>query len=165
VAPSGVYGETKWAGSKAVLDARADGLDAVVARGFNLVASPLPPVSPLHQFLTDVTALPAGGGTVELWWPETVRDFILLEDLATAVARLALLDEVPEVVNVCSGIGVSFADIVAALGSRQGKVVEITSLDRPGIPTVIGDSSLLRALTGVQPEMSADMVAEHIDPD
>ncbi len=162
--PSGVYGETKLAGSLAVLDTRRAGLDAVVARVFNLVASPLPVVSPLHQFLTDVTALPPEGGVVELWWPETARDFILLDDLAAAVAALAMLDDVPEIVNVCSGTAVTFAAIVTAIAARQGKRVEIRSLERPGIPAVIGDASLLGSLTGVRPQMSAELVAEHIDP-
>jgi hypothetical protein len=80
------------------------------------------------------------------------------------VARLALADEVPEIVNVCSGIGVSFVAIVSALAAKQGKAVEIASLERSGIPAVIGDSSLLRSLTGVQPEMSAELIAERIDP-
>jgi nucleoside-diphosphate-sugar epimerase len=163
VAPKGIYGESKWAGSSAVLAARTAGLDAVVARGFNLVAGQLPAVSPLHQFLTDVRDLPPEGGTVELWWPSTVRDFILLSDLAAVVARLALLDTVPDIVNVCSSIGVAFGDIVEALGRSMGKAVEITSLERPGIETVIGDNTRLRDLTGIRPEMSAALIAGQID--
>ncbi len=162
VAPKGIYGESKWAGSSAVLAARGRGLDAVVARGFNLVAAQLPAVSPLHQFLSDVRDLPPEGGTVELWWPTTVRDFIQLADLAAVVARLARLDEVPDIVNVCSSVGVAFADIVMALGRSMGKPVEITSLDRPGIEAVIGDNTRLRDLTGITPEMSADLIAGQI---
>jgi len=158
--PSGLYGETKWAGSAAVLAARESGLDAVVARGFNLVGPHLAPVSPLHQFLTDVTALPPEGGVVELWDPSTVRDFILLDDLALGVARLALAPVVPDIVNLCSGIGVSFAAIVEAMAARQGKSVEIRSLDRRGIPVVIGDPSRLASVCDVHPRMSAGLIAE-----
>ncbi|HKY15983.1 MAG TPA: NAD(P)-dependent oxidoreductase [Microthrixaceae bacterium] len=164
VHPSGVYGETKWAGSHAVLAAREAGMDAVVARGFNLVASTLPPVSPLHQFLTDVRALPPEGGEVDLWWPETLRDFIVLDDLAAAVARLAVAAQVPDIVNICSGIGVRFAAIVEALAERRGLAVSIRSLDRPGIPAVVGDPTRMRSLTGVEPEMSAELIAARIDP-
>ena len=160
VHPKGIYGESKWAGSRAVLAARDAGLDAVVARGFNLVGPHLAPVSPLHQFLTDVGNLPVEGGEVELWWPDTVRDFILLEDLAEGVARLALADDPPPIVNMCSGIGVSFGDIVKAMAAAQGKSVTIASLDKPGIETVIGDSRLLRELTGLDPQMSAELIAE-----
>jgi nucleoside-diphosphate-sugar epimerase len=160
VHPVGVYGETKWAGSRAVLDARAAGLDAVVARGFNLVSHRLAPVSPLHQFVADVMALPPEGGEVEVWWPDTIRDHILLRDLAVAVARLAEAEVVPDIVNLCSGVGVRFGDIVEAIARRQRKDVTIRSLDRPGIPAVVGDPSRMIQHTGVRPEMSAEIVAE-----
>lgn len=162
--PSGAYGETKWAGSSAVLEARAAGLDAVVARGFNLVSQEVPVVSPLRQFLDDVSALPPSGGQIELWWPATVRDFVLVEDLGEAVAQLALLDVVPEIVNVCSGVGVAFSEIVEALARRQGKPVEIRSLERPGIPAVVGDPSLLQRCTGMRPAMSAELIARTVAP-
>lgn len=161
VRPSGIYGESKWAGTEAVLAARTGGLDAVVARGFNLVSRRLAPISPLFQFVTDVTALPPEGGTVELWWPDTIRDHILLDDLAAGVAALAAADAVPDIVNLCSGIGVRFADIVMAMAARQGKVVTIESLDRPGIPAVVGDPSRLAEVCGIRPEMSAELIAEH----
>lgn len=165
--PSGTYGETKWAGSSAVIAARNAGMNAVVIRGFNLVAPDLPPVSPLHQFLSDVDALPSEGGTVELWWPDTVRDFILLTDLAEAVALLIQVAEVPPIVNACSGVGLAFAEVVQAIAARRGKPVTIDSLDRPGIPVVIGDPGLLERTTGLRPAMSAGLLASticgHID--
>lgn len=158
--PSGLYGETKWAGSSAVLDARADGLDAVVARGFNLVGPNLSPISPLHQFLSDVTALPSDGGVVEVWYPATVRDFVLTDDLAEAVARLARVDEVPDIVNLCAQVHIRFDEIVLAMAALQDKVVEIVSLERPGIPAVVGDNTRLRQVCGLRPAMSAELIAE-----
>jgi len=158
--PSGPYGESKWAGSAAVLAARAEGLDAVVARGFNLVGPNLSAISPLHQFMSDVTALPPDGGVVEVWWPATVRDFVLTEDLAEAVARLSRVDEVPDVVNICAQVRIRFDEIVMAMAARQGKVVEIASLDRPGIPAVVGDNSRLWQVCGLRPVMSAELIAE-----
>jgi nucleoside-diphosphate-sugar epimerase len=155
VDPRGIYGESKWAGTQAVLEARDAGLDAVVARGFNLVGPNLAPVSPLHQFVTDVSALPSDGGEVELWWPDTIRDFILLDDLAEAVARLTFAPEVPDLVNLCCGAAISFRDITEAIAARQGKAVTIRSLDRPGIPAVVGDNARLREVTGLDP---------HVDP-
>lgn len=158
--PSGIYGETKWAGTRAVLEAREHGLDAVVGRGFNFVGPNLSPVSPLHQFLTDIEALPPEGGVVELWYPETVRDFILLDDLAAALGALATLEDPPPIMNLCSGVGVSFANIVVAMARRRGKPVEIRSLDRPGIRAVVGDPTLLWERCGLRPEMSAELIAE-----
>lgn len=158
--PSGLYGETKWSGSRTVLGARSAGMDAVVARGFNFVSRDLPEVSPLFEFRAAVEALPPAGGEVELWWPGTVRDFIALDDMGEAVARLALAPEVPDIVNVCSGVGVSFADVVRALGAATGREVRIRSLDRPGIPAVVGDPARLRSVTGLSPAMSAERIAE-----
>lgn len=161
VNPSGTYGETKWAGSSAVLAARDGGLDAVVARGFNLVGPNLSPVSPLHQFLTDVTSLGPHGGVVEVWYPPTVRDFVLTADLARALRCLALVDSVPDIVNVCSQTAVTFEQIVTALADRYGVPVTIRSLDRPGIPAVVGDNTRLRQLCGFTPRMSPQIIAEN----
>lgn len=159
--PTGDYASSKAAGSLAVVAARQHGLDATVARVFNVVGPALSPASPLHQFLTDVTALPASGGTIELWWPDTVRDYVLLDDLGTAVAAIAFADTSLDIVNVCSGVGISFGDIAHAMAASQGKPLGIVSLDRPGIPTVIGDPSRLHALTGITPTISADLIAQH----
>lgn len=159
--PRGDYAESKAAGSRALCEARADGLDASVARVFNLVGPSLSPVSPLYQFLSDVTALPASGGRIELWWPDTVRDYVLLEDLGEAIVRLALAETSVDVVNVCSGVGISFGDIALAMGRAQGKHVEIRSLERPGIPAVVGDPTRLGTLTGFRPTTTADLIAAH----
>lgn len=161
VHPTGVYGTTKWEGTAAVLDARSNGLDAVVGRGFNLVGPNLAPVSPLHQFLHDIDQLPADGGEVEVWYPPTTRDFILTSDLAAAVAQLAKVDTVPDVVNLCAQAAITFGDIVEAMALRAGKAVTIRSLDRPGIPAVVGDNARLRSVCGIEPAMSAQIIAEH----
>ena len=120
----------------------------------------LAPVSPLHQFVTDVTVLPPEGGEVELWWPDTIRDFILLDDLAEAVARLTFADEVPDIVNLCCGAAISFREITEAIAARQGKAITIRSLDRPGIAAVVGDNTRLRDVTGLDPRIDAATIAE-----
>ncbi|HNH96411.1 MAG TPA: NAD(P)-dependent oxidoreductase [Microthrixaceae bacterium] len=160
--PTGSYGETKWAGTSSVFAARSGGADASVVRGFNLVSEDLSPVSPLHQFRADVLALPPEGGSVTLWDPSTVRDFILLDDLAWVVVAVALHEDPPDVVNACSGVGVDFGSIVRALGDATGRVVTVESLDRPGIPVVLGDPTRMRAVTGVQANMDAALLARTV---
>ncbi len=166
--PVGQYATTKAAGTRAVLRARTDGLDATVARVFNLVGHPVPSVSPIHQWLTDLRALPPGGGVVEVWWPPTTRDFVMVEDAAVALCDLALSEAVPPpLINVCSGTGLTFGEIVGELASGLGAEAAIRSLDRPGIETVLGDPTLLRATIGWSPTMSVRDLARRalgVDP-
>ncbi len=160
--PTGIYGTSKHAGSRHVLAARDAGLDAVVARGFNLVSSSLPPASPLAQWLGDVAELPANGGTVEVWEADTVRDYILLSDLAAGVAALADPGvDVPPVVNLCSGVGLRYGDVVAAMIAAAGKDATVASLGQGGIMAVVGDNTMLRDRFGVRPEMSIEVLVEH----
>jgi NDP-hexose 4-ketoreductase len=152
--PVGDYARTKAAGTDAVLAARDGGLDAVVARVFNLVAAPVPATSPLHEWMEALRALPPEGGPVEVWWPPTRRDFVELADAAAALADLAAPGECPPLVNVCSGVGLTYGDIVTELARVLDVPAEVRSLDRPGIDAVVGDPGRLQATIGWHPEMS-----------
>ena len=133
---------------------------ATVARVFNIVGYPVPAVSPVHQWLTALSALPAGGGSVEVWWPPTTRDFVMIEDVAAALVELATTSAAPPpLVNICSGTGLSFGGIVEALAHALGVPATIESLDRPGIEVVIGDPTLLRSTLGWVPQMSVEALA------
>lgn len=159
--PAGPYASTKAAGSEVVLTAAAAGMPATVARVFNIVGHPVPTASPIHQWLTDLRALGAEGGDIEVWWPPTTRDFVMLEDAARALVDLAVLDTAPPpLVNVCSGVGLQFGQIVEALAAALGVPAAVHSLDRPGIPAVVGDPSLLRTTIGWVPSMSVHALAE-----
>lgn len=167
MAPVGDYATTKAEGTRVVLDAAGAGLDAVVARVFNVVGSPVPPNSPMSGWLADLASLPAEGGVVEVWWPATTRDFVHVDDVATALIDLALVPAgtagrtVP-LVNVCTGTGLTFGGIVAALAAELGVAVEVRSLERPGIECVVGDPSLLVELTGAAPSMTLERLAQTI---
>ncbi len=159
--PVGPYATTKAAGTEVVLAARRDGLEATVARVFNIVGHPVPSVSPLHQWLCDLEALGPDGGEVEVWWPPTTRDFVMIEDVARALVELAVTsDALPPLVNVCSGVGIRFGEIVTALAAVLAVPASIRSLDRPGIEAVVGDPTLLDSLIGWAPTMSATALAQ-----
>lgn len=162
--PTGAYAETKLAGTRVVRAAADAGLTAVVARVFNLAAASVPPSSPLAQWLTDLMELPPGGGRIEVWWPETVRDFVRLADAAEALVDLSAVPDPPEVVNVCSGVGLAYGRIVDALADRLGIEAQIVSLDRPGIPAVIGDPTRLMRSVGRVPLMDAERLAATVLP-
>lgn len=155
----GAYATSKLAGTHAVLDARRGGLDATVARLFNVVDHPLPAVSPAHEWIEQLDALGPGGGEVEVWWPPTRRDFVHRSDAARAIVELASADALPPVVNLCSGVGLSYGELVEALAGARQVPVTIRSLDRPGIESVVGDPTLLESLLGWTPAMSADRFA------
>ena len=67
-------------------------------------------------------------------------------------------------VNVCSGVGLAYGDIVLALADRLGIDARLQSLDRPGIEAVIGDPGLLRELTGSVPPMDLQLLASTAVP-
>ncbi len=162
--PSGAYAETKLAGTQSVLSAAGADLRVVAARVFNLAAPTVPPSSPIAQWLGDLTTLPTGGGSIEVWWPETVRDFVRLVDAAEVLVDLATVDDPPDLVHVCSGVGLAYGDLVEALARRLGVEARVVSLDRPGIPAVVGDPSRLRSCLGRVPAMDADLLAATVLP-
>ncbi len=156
---SGAYATSKLAGTHAVLDARNGGVDATAVRLFNVVDHPLPAVSPAHEWIEQLDALGPGGGEVEVWWPPTRRDFVHRADAALAIVELASSTALPPLVNLCSGVGLSYGELVEALAAARHLPVSVRSLERPGIESVIGDPTLLRSLIGWAPEMSANRFA------
>lgn len=157
--PSSPYAASKLAGTSIAIQARSSGLDVTVARVFNIVGRPVPPQSPLSRWIDELRSLGADGGEIEVWWPPTVRDFVSLDDVARALVELCDASETPELVNVCSGVGVSFGDAVSALAEQLGVRATVVSAQRPGIEAVVGDPSLLRASIGWVPSMSPGRLA------
>src|SRR5690606_12011353 len=90
-----------------------------------------------------------------------------------ALVDLALIDSaptdggsdataLPPLVNVCTGTGLRFGDIVTALAAELDRTVQVRSLERPGIECVVGDPSLLVALTGSAPTMTVERLARTV---
>lgn len=161
-APVGAYATSKTRGTEVVLAARRRGLDASVARVFNIVGHPIPAVSPIHQWLSDITELGPDGGEIDVWWPATTRDFSLIEDVARALLDLCAAESTEPVVNVCSGIGIRYDEVVLAIGAELDIQVRIHSLERPGIEHVVGDPGLLRRIVGWTPQISARIIARRV---
>ena len=161
--PSGAYATTKSLGTDVALDAGRAGQPICVARVFNIVDHPIPSVSPLHEWLGALGGLDAAGGEVEVWWPPTTRDFVMLEDVARALVELATSDAAPPpLINVCSGVGLRFGEIVEAMAAALDVRATVRSLDRPGIEAVVGDPALLRRTLGWVPAMSAGALARRV---
>lgn len=147
--PLSAYGASKLAQTKLALAAAERGQPIVVARLFN----PLGPGSPLTSapgnFVRQVASLSSAGGTLTTGPLDAIRDFT---GIAATVDALLALARSPlargRIVNVCSGRGVSMAELVARLLSlAPGPVTHRVDPNRGGtsaLPIVIGDDTLLR---------------------
>lgn len=158
--PTGPYGRTKLTATHVVLRHIEVGLRATVIRMFNLVGAGRPGVDPISDFARAVSALPASGGTIYPYDSSLVRDFTGLDRAADLVLDLCQhVGEAP-VVNLCSGRGASFRDLIEAMAAVRGVSVRIEDTTPGGIPRVVGDPGLLFRLVGVrEPQTVSELAA------
>lgn len=158
--PTSPYGRSKLAATETVLGHVDAGLRATVVRMFNLVGADRPGVDPISDFAREVNSLPASGGAVHPYDSSLVRDLIGLDRAADLV--LDLCEHVGEapVVNLCSGRGVSFGDLIKAMADVRGVPVRVEDTSPGGIPRVVGDPRLLFRLVGVrEPQTVRELAA------
>lgn len=162
--PTTPYGRSKLAATELVLAQVEAGLCATVVRMFNLVGAGRPGVDPISDFARAVNALPTSGGTVHPYDSSLVRDLMGLDRAADMV--LELCEHVGEepVVNLCSGRGVSFRDLIEAMAEVRGVPVRVDDASPGGIPRVVGDPRLLFRLVGVrEPQTVLELAALAIE--
>jgi nucleoside-diphosphate-sugar epimerase len=158
--PTSPYGRSKLAATQTVLRHVNAGLCATVIRMFNLVGADRPGVDPISDFARAVNALPTSGGAVHPYDSSLVRDLTGLDQAADLVLDLCQhVGEAP-VVNLCSGRGVSFHDLIEAMAAVRGVPVRIEDTSPGGIPRVVGDPRLLFRLVGVrEPQTVSELAA------
>jgi UDP-glucose 4-epimerase len=84
--------------------------------------------------------------TLEIWGDGTVvRDFIYVEDLATAFLLAVLSDATGEVVNIGSGEGTSVNDIVDLVGRAMGRPLRTTYTASRGIDVPVNVLDIAKA--------------------
>jgi NDP-hexose 4-ketoreductase len=126
-APATVYGRTKLRGTRHVLRAAEDGLDAVVLR-VSVACGPGAPRTSLPGIVADHLA--AGHAELRLAPLRAHRDLVDVRDVADAVVAAAQAPTgrlAGRVVNIGSGRAVpvrSLVDLMVALGGRRVRVVE-----------------------------------------
>jgi nucleoside-diphosphate-sugar epimerase len=169
-APVSLYGQTKLAGTQAVLHGRKRGADAIVARVFNLVDAELPAHNPIHDVAAPFLAAAAstkGPPVVEIEVgigdPTTTRDLATRGWAAAAIVELARCDDPwPPLVNVCSGRATSFGELAEALARQLHLQLSVQDLGWPRGGRIVGDPALLRDLVPLAPPERPDALARSI---
>lgn len=157
--PQSPYGRSKLAGTRALLELADRGLNVIVARPFNVIGAGQPLSTPIGEFAAAVRAVPISGGDVVVRDSSLIRDFISRTFLADALMRLGQSEIGAELVNVCSGRGLSFADLILAMADARGVVVRIVNIQPGGIRQVVGDPALLHRLIGPAEPEGIDQLA------
>ena len=167
---------TPYGASKAAMEvlcgqyARGRGLRIGVARAFNMIGPGQSGDFALPGFARRIAAAERdGAGEVELTLgnPAAVRDFVDVRDAARALLELSRR-QLCGTYNLCSGRGVSLAEVVEAL-SRSARVAVTTrhdaGIERPADPpALVGDPRRLREATGVAAEIPlAQTLAELLE--
>lgn len=155
VAPSSLYGICKVAFSS-VLDAyaRQMGLSTAWARLFYTFG----PREQLERLVPSVAVALLQGRPADCTSGEQIRDFLYVEDVASALAHITL-SEMTGPVNVSSGTGIAIRRLVEILAARLGRPDLVRFGARftpPGEPPVlVGDCAKLAA-TGWRPRYSPE---------
>jgi GDP-4-dehydro-6-deoxy-D-mannose reductase len=131
--PVSVYGHAKAAAGRYLAAARERGLRSNHLRIFNPVGIQNSPDQVLGAFLSKLLRLRCAPPprVVPMGPLGAVRDFVVLDDIATLVIRLFEQRQAGLVVNVCSGEGRCVRDLVRRILSASGMEVEIRESEAP----------------------------------
>lgn len=151
--PDTLYGVCKNALHEvAAMHAASVGYSAAWARLFYAYG----PGEPAVRLVPTVVRGVLEGRTVELSHGAQQRDFLWVEDVGAALARL-LGSEVEGAVNVGSGRAMSIRELVATIVDRAGVPADVRFGVRPADgepPLIVADTTRLRAELGWEPSMS-----------
>ncbi|MAG69331.1 MAG: UDP-glucose 4-epimerase [Acidobacteria bacterium] len=112
------------------------------------------PYEPARRIVASIIRTVLGGGTAKVTPGQQIRDYLHIEDVASAIWT-ATQSPVTGAVNIASGEPVTIAEVATTLGQLLGKPdrVEIGAIGyQEGDPMrVAGDATLLRRETGWSP--------------
>jgi GDP-4-dehydro-6-deoxy-D-mannose reductase len=159
--PVTVYGASKAAADIAAAQwGRAYGLDVVRARPFNHAGPGQDPAFVCSGIARQIALVEAGRQepVLTVGNPDPVRDFSDVRDVARGYAALLERGRAGEVYNLCSGEGVSIAEVIAILRGHARVPVRVRtdpalrrSFDRPRI---VGSHERATRDTGWQPRIA-----------
>ena len=159
--PLNQYGLSKLAQSLlAAQYAWRNGLHIVRTRTFNITGPGEPDTLVCSAFARQIVSIENGfqQAIIKVGNLKSTRDFIDIRDAVRAYWLVVQKGEPGDVLNVCSGVGVSIQSVLETLlgltsiGEEiQLEIMNSTSSD---VPRQVGDYSRLHALTRWQPEIS-----------
>lgn len=163
--PVSPYGVSKLAGCRALQELAQEGLRVTVARVFNVVGGYDERIDPISEFAAVIQGNPSPVD-LPVRDPSLVRDFAGVDWVADRLVDLAAHAGTHAVVNVCTGRGTSFAELIEAMAQSSGKQVRVTSTAPGGLARVVGDPSRLRALLGdaAEPEPLSELARVALTP-
>jgi len=161
--PKTGYGITKYQQTVFGLDmSRRIPNTVVFLRPFNLLGCNMPPTTIAH-LLWEKARQCKDGDTMTLFFPENIRDFIGVEDVAAAA--WSVIESKPEsgVFNVCSGEAKSLREVCESMLSALG--IQATILQDPqyvgqqtAIDRIVGDGTKIMNACGWTAANSLDPV-------
>jgi nucleoside-diphosphate-sugar epimerase len=130
--------------------AAASGIRLCIVRPFNVVAPNLPSASALGNMRRQVLEEVGKRRVVRCGRLDIIRDFVPIEFVLEAFARLLELDEWPELMNVCSGVGVELGSVLRAMAAELDVEVDAIPIPElvaiPAADSIVGDTTVLHAL-------------------
>lgn len=162
VAPCSPYAASKLGAEQAALEAwRRVSLRVVVARAFAHTGPGQDPRFVVPAFAQRLKfAKRVGARVVKVGNLEPVREFLHVDDVVDAYARLLVRGQPGETYNVASGQAISLEQLLTKLAAMLG-VHPIPEADpdlmrATDLPYLVGDATKLRTATGWTPRRSLD---------
>jgi GDP-4-dehydro-6-deoxy-D-mannose reductase len=160
--PCSFYAATKLAQEVLALEAfRGEGTQVICTRSFNHSGLGQAP-----RFLVPglvaraLRARAEGAATLDIGNTGSVRDFLHVEDTVRAYVLLAERGAVGEVYNVSSGLGVTVADVAAAVQRAVGLAAQLspheTLVRRTDVAVLVGRNDKLCTATGWAPRRALE---------
>lgn len=144
--PASPYGVAKSLQTRATLDAARAGVDARVARIFNLIGPGVPETFLPGRVAASLAAIALGetsDNRLSLGPLDSVRDYVDIRDACSGMLAVASRGSAGDVYNLCSGVGRRARDVVSALVRASGVGAEVVEGDsgspRTGLDVSIGD--------------------------
>lgn len=149
--PVSAYGRAKLqATSLARAFSDSNGVPLSVVRPFNIVSPRLPVDSALGNLRRQLMQQTGPRRVVRCGRIDVVRDFVPLDFVVDVLAAIALVLDPPPVLNVCSGTGIVLADVLDAMASHIGAIVDVEPVPEliaiPAPLRIVGDPRLLAEL-------------------